>query len=187
MLELVSPDALALAIGVACFAIFAIGAWLGSRFPDIDLQFKAFLPHRSIVTHGCAIPALLFVGTILTELEWARLFVAGFSAGVGLHLAFDLFPQNWKGLALIYVPKVGFWSRTLSVVWLFAGVFVCVWISVSLGPELGGTSIIACVAMLFALYFYGVWKKKEHYAAGFLLALLAMGADAFSTFSTNGK
>ncbi len=184
MPDFANQDVLALAIGVACFAI---GGWLGSWFPDIDLKMKAVLPHRSVVTHGFLIPALLLIGTVLTGLEWAKLFVAGFSAGVALHLAFDLFPQNWKGLALIYVPKIGFWSTTLSVGWLFASVFLCVLMSVSLGRVLGGISIVACVATLAALYVYGVWKKKEHYAAGFLLTLLALGSDAFWTFSINGR
>jgi hypothetical protein len=175
VLELVDQHALALVIGVACFAI---GAWLGSWFPDIDRIQLFRLRHRSTVTHGFLMPVLTFFVAGATRIEWADWIVAGIAAGVALHLAFDLFPGKWRGFALVDVPKYGRCTKTVSVVWLFVNVFLCAGMSVSIIPTLGILSFTACVATLAALYLYGVGKKKEHYAAGPLLALLALGADA---------
>ena len=169
------PNALASVIGVACFAV---AAWLGSWFPDIDRIRLLRLRHRSIVTHGFLFPAATLLCGIVTANRWAIWTAAGFSAGVALHLAFDLFPGKWRGFALVDAPKLGRCSKTLSVVWLFVNVFLCAGMSVAVVPAPGVLSLSACAAALAALYLYGVWKKKEHIAAGPLLTLLALGADA---------
>ena len=175
MLDFANPDVLTLATGVA---FFAIAAWLGSLFPDID-RIKLFrLRHRSTVTHGFLLPVLVLIAGRATRSEWADWIVAGFAAGVALHLAFDLFPGKWRGFALVDVPKLGRCTRTVSVIWLFANVFLCVGMAVSIFPALDILGFAACVATLAALYLHGVLKKKEHYAAGPLLTLLTLGADA---------
>lgn len=175
MLELANPEALTIAIGIACFAI---GAWLGSLFPDID-RFRIFrLRHRSIVTHSFLMPFLLWIGAALTPVEWADWFITGFAAGMALHLAFDLFPGKWRGFALVDVPKLGRRTRNESVIWLFTNLFLCVFISVSIIPALGPAGILAYTATLAALYLYGILAKKEHFAAGPLLTILTLGGDA---------
>ena len=199
MLDFANPDVLALAIGVACFAI---GGWLGSWFPDIDLNMKPFLLHRSIVTHGFLIPALLLFGTGMTRPEWADWLIAGFSAGVALHLAFDLFPKKFKGLALIRVPKVelkdncvcfdnplllsGSNAKKASVIWLFVSVFLCLFMSIFLIQAHGSAGIGTGIAILVALYLYGVLVKKEPIARP-LLTLFTLGCSALWTFSINGR
>ena len=188
MLEFADPALLTFAIGVASFAA---GAWLGSWFPDIDLMMKSFLGHRSIVTHSFLIPALLLVAAGMTRLEWADGFVAGFSAGVALHLAFDLFPKKWTGTALITSPifgKKGFLShlklsKNASVVWLFVSVFLSMSVYVIMARAPAG--IVTCGATLAALSWYGVAVKKEQ-IAGPLLTMLALGA-ALWTFNPNPR
>ncbi len=174
VLDLADPNTLTRVVGVICFAV---GAWLGSWFPDIDRIEVLRLRHRSTVTHGCAAPALAIVAGRATGSEWADWVTAGFAAGVGLHLAFDLFPGKWRGFALVDVPRLGRCTKTVSVVWLFANVFVCAGMAVWTVSALDALSLIACVAALGALYLYGVFKKKEHLAAGPLLTLLSLGAD----------
>jgi hypothetical protein len=175
VLEFDNPELLAKIVGIACFAI---GAWLGSQFPDID-RFQFFrLRHRSGVTHSFLLPSLLLLGGLLTQVQWADWFTAGFASGVALHLAFDLFPGKWRGFALIDVPKWGRCTKTVSVIWLFTGLFLCVIISLSIILALGPAGIITYVATLGALYLYGIVAKKEHFAAGPLLTILTLGGDA---------
>ena len=175
MLVLADPNTLSRVVGVICFAV---GAWLGSWFPDIDRIAVLRLRHRSTVTHCCAAPALALVAGRVSGSEWAHWVAAGFAAGVGLHLAFDLFPGKWRGFALVDVPRLGRCTKTVSVVWLFANLFVSTGMAVWTVPALDTLSFTACVAALGALYLYGVLKKSEHFAAGPLLTLLSLGADA---------
>ena len=175
MLEFAGLDLLTVAIGFACFAL---GAWLGTLFPDIDRFRFLRLRHRSIVTHSFLMPALLWAGAALTSVEWAGWFVTGFAAGVALHLAFDLFPGKWRGFALIDVPRLGRCTRSVSTFLLFSNLFVCVIISVSIFPEHGPAGVLAYTAILATLYFYGIWAKKEHFAAGPLMTILTLGGDA---------
>ncbi|MCY4083173.1 MAG: hypothetical protein OXF54_23225 [Caldilineaceae bacterium] len=175
MLEFAGLDLLTVAIGFACFAL---GAWLGTLFPDID-RFRLFrLRHRSIVTHSFLMPALLWAGLSLASVEWAEWLVTGFAAGVALHLAFDLFPGKWRGFALVDVPKLGRCTRSVSTVLLFSNLFLCVILSVSIFPEHGLAGVLAYTATLAALYSYGIWAKKEHFAAGPLMTILTLGGDA---------
>ena len=175
MLDFAGPDLLTVAIGFACFAF---GAWLGTLFPDID-RFSIFrLRHRSIVTHSFLMPALLWAGWAFTSVEWTGWLVTGFAAGVALHLAFDLFPGKWRGFALVDVPKLGRCTRSVSTFLLFSNLFLCVIISVSFFPDHGPAGVLAYTATLAALYTYGVWAKKEHYAAGPLMTILTLGGDA---------
>lgn len=175
MLEIAGPDVLTVAIGFACFAI---GAWLGTLFPDID-RFRFFrLRHRSLVTHSFLLPALLWGGGALISAVWADWLVTGFAAGVALHLAFDLFPGKWRGFALIDVPKWGRCTRSVSTILLFSNLFLCVIIAVSIFPEHGLAGVLAYTATLAALYLRGIWAKKEHFAAGPLMTILTLGGDA---------
>ena len=199
MPDFANPDVLALAIGVACFAI---GAWLGSWFPDIDLNLKPFLLHRSIVTHGFLIPALVLFATGMTRPVWADWLIAGFSAGVALHLAFDLFPKKFKGLALIRVPKVGLKdncvcfdnplllsgsnAKRASAIWLFASVFLCLFMFAFIIQAHGQAGIVSGIATVAVLYLYGVLVKKEPIARP-LLTLFTLGGAALWTFTINGR
>lgn len=162
-------------IGIACFVV---GAWLGSQYPDIDRWDFLRLRHRSGVTHSFLLPSLLWLGGSLSGFEWAGWIGAGFAGGVALHLAFDLFPGKWRGFALIDVPNWGRCTRSVSTVWLYANLFLCVFISVSILPTLGPAGVLAYAGTLAALYFHGILAKKEHFAAGPLLTVLTLGGDA---------
>ena len=173
---LLNPDALALAVAIACFGA---GAWLGSWFPDIDLKIR-FLRHRSILTHGFIMPALmlLVVGAARNErVEW---FIAGFSAGVAVHLAFDLFPESWRGYALISAPIFGGMSRRASKAWITLSAFACLSASLLLAPGAAGAA--SCAAALAALYIHGVTAQKES-AVGPFIVLTILGSGSWALAS----
>ncbi len=170
-------------IGVVV-AFFAVGAWLGSWFPDIDQKIR-YLRHRSVVTHGFVMPALLLIGLGVTRLDRVDWFIAGFSVGIAVHLAFDLFPESWRGYALITLPGFGAMSKTVAKLWLALSVFACLSIAVILAP--GRTGIICYGVAMFLLYAYGVISQKERFA-GPLLALVTLGSGAAMwTVATNGR
>ena len=173
ILDQLNADTLSAAILVVCFVI---GAWLGSWFPDID-QRIGFLRHRSIVTHGIWMPALLLVGVGVARLDRVDWFIGGFAAGVAVHLAFDLFPDGWRGYALITVPIVGAMSKNVSRAWIALSVFACLSIAVILADGHGSVGLIAYGASLWMLYAYGVVAQKER-LAGPLLTLLVLGGAA---------
>ncbi len=181
MPDFVSSDSYALAIVIGCFVV---GAWLGSWFPDVD-QKIGFLRHRSIATHGFLMPALLLGGLGAARLERVDWFVAGFAAGVAVHLAFDLFPGSWRGYALISVPLLGGLSKRASIAWLVASVFLCMSASVILARGEHGLTVYGVT--IVALYVYGVVKQRER-VAGPLLTLLALGTAAATwTLATDGR
>ena len=95
---------------------------LALKFPDLD-QKISFLVHRSIITHGPAIPII----AALVSLKWnrgAELTIA-FSLGMVFHLLFDLFPKAWIGFALVHVPFMGRLAPFPSVVWLLSAMLIC--------------------------------------------------------------
>ena len=166
-------DALALAIALACFGA---GAWLGGWFPDVDLKIR-FLRHRSAVTHGFVLPALMLLAVGAARNERVDWFIAGFSAGVAAHLAFDLFPESWRGYALISAPIFGSMSRRASKAWITLSAFACLSASLLLADGVAGA--IACAVALAALYIHGVAKQNES-AFGPLVALTVLGAGAWA-------
>ena len=106
-------------------ALFGLGFYLGSETPDLD-QRTDLLLHRSILTHGLLAPLLvskLFGGCSVRSLQWLA---AGFSSGVAIHLAADLFPKAWTGFALISLPFYGWLPPPVSIAWLVVSVVVCV-------------------------------------------------------------
>ena len=171
-----NADTLALAVAVACFAV---GAWLGSWFPDVDLKIR-FLRHRSIVTHGFILPALMLLAVGAARNERMDWFIAGFATGVAAHLAFDLFPESWRGYAMISAPIFGSLSRRASKAWIALSAFVCLSASMLLADGMPGA--IACAVALAALYAHGVAAKKESAVGPFItLAILGPGAWALAS------
>ncbi|MFV0624520.1 hypothetical protein ACBY01_10985 [Sphingomonas sp. ac-8] len=104
LLAELSPDrrARGAAVLLACVA--------GTTLPDLDLSLG--LVHRSILTHGPLLPALL-----LLVPRW-RAAAAGLALGVGLHLAADTFPNAMTGYATVKLPFAGSIGRTASYLWL---------------------------------------------------------------------
>ena len=180
-LEFAGRDTLALSVVVV---FFTVGAWLGSWFPDIDQKIR-YLRHRSVVTHGFLMPAMMLVGLGVTRVDRVDWFIAGFSVGVAVHLAFDLFPESWRGYALITLPGFGAMSKLVAMAWLVVSVFVCLSIAVILAP--GKTGTICYGVALFLLYAYGVIAQRERFV-GPMLALVALGGSAAMwTVATNGR
>lgn len=183
LLDQLNPNTLSTAILVACFVI---GAWLGSWFPDID-QRIGFLRHRSIVTHGIWMPTLLLIGVGVARLDRVDWFIGGFAAGVAVHLAFDLFPDSWRGYALITAPVVGAMSKNVSRVWIALSVFACLSIAVILADGHGRVGLIAYGASLWMLYAYGVVHQKESFAGPLLTLIVLGGAATMWTLTTDGR
>ena len=174
--DLLRSDTLALAVALACFGA---GAWLGGWFPDIDLKIR-YIRHRSILTHGFIMPALmlLVVGAARNErVDW---FIAGFATGVAAHLAFDLFPESWRGYAMISAPIYGSLSRRASKAWIALSAFACLSASLLLAP--GAAGAVACAVALAALYIHGVTAQKES-AVGPFIILVILGSGAWALAS----
>jgi hypothetical protein len=102
-----------------------IGTLVGVQLPDADQVFTLLgLVHRSIITHGLLLPLGLFLIVRRRE-HWLTLGATGLCLAVAVHLTFDLFPQSWRGYALITVPLVGRIDPTLSVLWLAISIVAC--------------------------------------------------------------
>jgi hypothetical protein len=98
-------------------------------------------------------PILGVLSVVQIPSEWKRAGVAGVSAAVAVHLAFDLFPQSWRGFALIWVPLIGPLNTTLSISWLMLSVTICLYLALRLlrtHTELAFAAGIGCIAFAMA-------------------------------------
>ncbi|NTU80104.1 MAG: hypothetical protein HGA45_11975 [Chloroflexales bacterium] len=102
-----------------------IRSLIGLQLPDADQVFTLFLVHRSLLTHSFLLPLGLAL-IVRGRPHWLRLGAAGLAFAVAVHLAFDLFPRQWYGYALIHAPLVGRLDASLSVLWI-AGSLVACW------------------------------------------------------------
>ena len=171
-IDLASPAQTAsVALNILCYIA---GAWMGSWFPDTDLRIR-FLRHRSLATHGFLIPLLLlgFVGA--TRMERVGWFAAGFCTGVAVHLAFDMFPREWRGYAFVTAPVVGVLSRGMSLIWLLGSIAVCMVIAVQLAPSSMGS--VLCIASIVVMLASGVLFHRER-AVGPAAVLTAVATVA---------
>jgi membrane-bound metal-dependent hydrolase YbcI (DUF457 family) len=80
------------------YIIILVAMLVGLKLPDIDLA-PIFWHHRSAWTHGPVIPFVL----VHFDSRWPAYHYAWMAmlAGVAIHLAADLFPKRWQGMALI--------------------------------------------------------------------------------------
>jgi len=119
-------------------AALLFGITLGLKIADIDFILP-LTKHRSFLTHGLIFPLILFVLTteqgdnlldqvfsdeILTVVDKANIvyyFVSGFCMTYAIHLAFDMYPKKWHGIAKIHTP-IGRMPGLLSWLWLGLGV-----------------------------------------------------------------
>jgi hypothetical protein len=107
--------------------IFVLGLIIGANLPDFDQQFQPFIQHRSLITHGWIIPAILliFASVSRNRADWYAL-VAGMCVGLAAHLSFDLFPARWVGTALITLPFVNTRTDgTFSWLWIASSIVIC--------------------------------------------------------------
>lgn len=97
----------------ACAGAVLLACLSGTTLPDLDLSLG--LVHRSILTHGPLLPALLLLGPP----RW-RPAAAGLALGIGLHVAADTFPNAMTGYATVKLPFAGSIGATASYLWLAA-------------------------------------------------------------------
>lgn len=109
-----------------------LGLAVGLHFPDIDNRLWPLIPlwllrHRSILTHGMM--GSLFLFRLARRRESAnaalRLFAAGVTLAVAVHLCFDFFPRGWTGFALIHIPVYGWTTALFSQTWLLLSILAC--------------------------------------------------------------
>lgn len=112
-----------------------LGLVVGLHLPDIDNRLQGLIPswlllHRSILTHGCLLPLLLFrLARRRGGAEASfRLFALGLSLALAVHLCFDFFPRGWVGFALIHVPVYGRATALFSQSWLILSVVACLYV-----------------------------------------------------------
>ena len=107
-----------------------IGIAIGLNLPDKDLE-TSYLVHRSILTHGCLLPALFF-WLARKRGHAVRLFAIGVSLSSAVHLCFDLFPRAWIGFALIHIPLYGRTTAAFSWLWIASSIAVCLYLAFAL-------------------------------------------------------
>lgn len=179
---------------ITAILLFFIGCCLGLKAPDMDLwlRWSPLIVHRSLLTHGCLLPLLLYArlgrnaktepcgwaGSLLEadETAAARCFVMGFCLALAVHLCFDLVPRGWSGFAQIYAPFFGFVGTLLSFIWLLMGAFVSLYLACRLLRRIQEFGL--CVAGLIVTY--GVAASAEPRASFYaLLWLLPLAFVAF--------
>ncbi|PID55986.1 hypothetical protein CSB45_13615 [candidate division KSB3 bacterium] len=106
-------------IGTVC------GIAMGIKFADIDLLFPScLLHHRALLTHGFILPLCLSWIVWRTRLQFLRGVTLGFCVTNTVHLSFDLFPQAWRGYALIHLFWLSF-PPLLSWIWIAGSLVIC--------------------------------------------------------------
>ena len=103
-------------------AAFFVSYW----FPDIDLiiTIPGIIVHRSMITHSFLI-VFIFARLLAHKEGWVYSIVIFCAAsGLALHLIPDMFPNSWRGYALIHVPLYGKINGIPSFIWLLFCVIV---------------------------------------------------------------
>ena len=157
----------------------AIAVYIGLRLPDVD-QRVGFLLHRSIITHGPLLP-MLALAFALNDNPVLRRTGMGVSAGLGVHFAFDLFPQAWHGYALISLPVYGWTPPVFSWICLGAALLLSMCFAVKSSRGIIDTGIL--VVALAAAFWYATGNEKTLLwpllvtIGSFALAYLLVGPD----------
>src|SRR5215212_678649 len=112
-------------------AIFltTLGIIIGFWLPDLDFKLSFFgLLHRSMLTHSCLIPLLIW-WTSRKGLRARHYLLIGLCAAIAVHLCFDLFPLRWSGFALITIPFYGRTTPLISWLWIAGNSVVCLYLA----------------------------------------------------------
>ena len=110
-----------------------VGLHCGIILPDID-QWTNLLLHRSIITHSPLIPLILLILASNKGPLW-NAFDMGVSIAFSVHHAFDLFPTEWTGYALISIPFYGWTPWLFSWIWIAFSIYACMYIAAQLVRE----------------------------------------------------
>lgn len=160
--------------------LFLIGGMAaGLHLPDID-QTLPLLDHRSILTHSPFLPLCIFI--LAHKKGHAGLWMAavGVSLTVAVHLAFDLFPQQWAGYALISAPIIGRTGALFSGLWIGGSMVVCLYLALGqiqgrwmVVVSLSGSGVGFCHAAIAELVIslpalitlvlaaWGIWRARR--------------------------
>jgi len=101
------------------YFIILLAMLVGLKLPDIDLA-PIFWHHRSGWTHGPLLPFLM----VHLDLRFPAYHYAWIAllAGMAIHLAADMFPKKWQGMALInFRPLKITLSPMKSALMIFSG------------------------------------------------------------------
>lgn len=135
------------------FVIF----YIGTIYPNIDFRIRV-IRHRSILTHSPLLPFLLLKAFDPNRL--VDLFVIALSAGIGVHLAFDLYTKEWKSIDLISVPFLGRAKKKFSKLLIFLSGTLSLSLAFSIANGLREFSMIL-IALFLVFYMYS--KSKEEF------------------------
>lgn len=155
--------------------LLLVGVVVGASFPDLD-QRLPFLLHRSIVTHNAFLPLVPALFLHRRKRPALRLLAVGLSAGLAVHLAFDLFPAAWSGYALVSVPFLGRTSPAFSWIWIAASILLCMVIVAALARSgldtaLAGVGLVAALAWYAATQHVYVWGELAAVSVAVFLVL----------------
>ena len=159
--------------------VLAAAIYTGLKFPDLD-QRVGFLLHRSIITHGPLLP-LLALALSTGDNPLQRRLGIGIGIGFAVHMAFDLFPREWQGYALISLPAYGWTPSIFSWIWISATMLISFSIAIKLGRSaIDAVILLIAVAatFLFAAANEGAfWRPLGVTVASVLVCYLMIGLD----------
>lgn len=103
-----------------------VGSAFGIRIADID-QNLPYIKHRSFLTHG-PLMALFVLNEPFDSPVTSHFFV-GFFVAYAIHLNFDMWPEQWHGIAKIHIINKWRLGALLSFAWLAVGVVASLLVS----------------------------------------------------------
>ena len=84
-----------------------IACHFGAQLPDYDLLWDKLLPHRNVITHSLLLPLIISLPIFFVYEHPEFIFLvpiyAFYQIGHGSHLIADLWPEEWKGPALVHI------------------------------------------------------------------------------------
>lgn len=168
---------------IICLALFA--GWAGLNLPDVDQRVAwSWLIHRSILTHSPLIPLAIYIGVVIVgKPQVFRLPAMYLSLGFAAHLAFDLFPKEWIGFALIRLPCCyeGPLPTSASILLIGGGMLICAVIAARLIRSFADAVVFVCGAA--AIFFIASRSEATLFGplVSMLGALIVSGALALLT------
>ena len=168
---------------IICLAVLA--GLAGLNLPDVDQRVAwSWLIHRSILTHSPLIPLAVYIGVaIVGKPQVFRLPAMYLSLGFAVHLAFDLFPKEWIGFALIRLPCCyeGPLPTPASILLIGGGMLICAVIAARLIRSFADAVLFVCGA---AAIFFIASRSEDTLLwplVSMLIALIVSGALALLT------
>lgn len=112
-----------------------------------------------------------------------RLFTAGLSLALAVHLCFDFFPHGWVGFALIHVPVYGRTTALFSQVWIILSIVACLYV----GSRLLSDTLEFVLGLGGLIISFIISAVENRYAALSALMLLAFATVVTIVMSRRGQ